>query len=133
MRSKLIIFLSVFSLLGVFGVQQSNAQKVYYYVLDTVLDDGSSDTKNRPCVSNVMKISQDDAKHDDIVAQFRDFFNTSHKRKSGGWEVNSLKVRAHSFESASDAEAERRRLIAGYDTDYYGSIYLVTDFSFVAD
>ncbi len=41
MRTKLIIFLSVFSLLGVFGVQQLNAQKVYYYVLDTVLNDYS--------------------------------------------------------------------------------------------
>ena len=132
MKTKLTLTFIVLFLSTLFGMQELKAQKVSYYVLSTVLDDYKSDTKNRPCVSNVVKVSCNDTS-EGVIGQFREFFNAYHKKKSG-WNIKPTDIQAWDYDSAEKAERKRRELIANYNSkDYYGDIYYVSDFNYICD
>ncbi len=84
-------------------------------------------------MSNVVKINCD-ASESRIKNQFYDFFKAYHKRRSGDWNIDITSVTAWKFDSAQKAEMKRRELIGAYEEkDYYGKIYLVTDFNYLCD
>ena len=130
MRIKLIIFLSVFSLLGVFGVQQLSAQTKYAFVYGWIKEGYGDDKKTTYFVSNIVKIDCNYAPDDAVKSQFGDYYKASYRNKFGKSSFVDWSA-ANTYDTRDKAEKARREQVAEYTER--GNFYQFSDFRYLCD
>lgn len=115
------------------GVCQKAAaqEKTKYYVAIVWLYNDNDYQEERPCVSNVVKLTCRYQNTDAVSNQFHDFFNAFVKNRRG-YNISPGGITVFRYDTYDEAEKQRRKWIADYNNSDWDTL-LVHDFSVLCD